>query len=101
MKERAPNQHCGSESSQAVSRFVIRMVYPQNLVNEARLKPAGQCEPEDSLRNKFYVRHRWKRKLFQNVGSLEPPLLTFYFVLEKRLNPILVQDLARQLVTDT
>jgi len=88
MKERATHQRCGSERGQPVSRLVIRMVDSQNLVNEARLELAGQREPEDSLRNEFYVRHRGKGKLLQNVGSVESPLLTFYFVAEKRLNPI-------------
>jgi hypothetical protein len=88
MKEGAPKQHCGTERRQAVSGFVIHMVYPQHFINESRFEPAGYREPDNSLRNEFCIPRRWKREFLQYVSSVETPLLTLYVVFEEQLDRV-------------
>jgi len=88
MKVGAPKQRCGAERGQAVSGFVIHVVYPEHLINESRLKPAGYREPDDSFRNEFCVPHRWEWELLQHISSVKTPLLTLHVVFEEQLNRV-------------
>src|SRR5229473_5681521 len=98
MKKGASKHRGGTERSQVVFRVVIDMIYPQDFVNESRFKPARYCEPYDTLRNKFYVPQRWKRKLLQHLGPVETPLLTLHVVLKDQFYGVRVQHVPRELV---
>src|SRR5260370_4965408 len=98
MKKGASKHRGGTERSQVVFRVVIDMIYPQHFVNESRLKPAGYCEPYDTLRNKFYVPQRWKRKLLQYLSPVETPLLAFHLVFKEQFYGVRVQHVPRELV---
>src|SRR5580700_1251749 len=77
---------------------VVNMVDTERFIHKTRFVLLRQGKPDDALRDKFRIGNRGKRELFKDSGSLKAPLLASDSVLERYLDGIGVQHIARKLI---
>ena len=83
-----------------IAGSIVNVVDAERFVDKSRLVLSRQREPNDAFRNELRIGNRGKRKLLEDVGSLEAPLLASDSVFERYLDGVGVQHIARKLVAD-